>query len=42
LKVKRILAPTDRSELSQDGVRVALEMARSEGRKLLFISLKLT
>jgi hypothetical protein len=27
LKLKRILAPTDLSELYQDGVRVALEMA---------------
>ena len=34
-KAKKILAPTDLSELSQAGVRYALEMARAEGAELL-------
>ena len=34
-RLKRILAPTDFSELSQVGVRHALEMARAQGAKLI-------
>lgn len=34
-KVKKILAPTDFSELSAVGVRYALEMARSQGAELI-------
>jgi nucleotide-binding universal stress UspA family protein len=35
LRIKRILAPTDLSELSQDGVRAALEIARSEDAEVI-------
>ena len=34
-KIKRILAPTDLSELSQAGVRRALEMADSQGAEVI-------
>lgn len=34
-KIKKILAPTDLSELSLEGVRYALEMAKSEGGEVI-------
>lgn len=34
-KIKKILAPTDLSELSLGGVRYALEMAKSEGAEVI-------
>lgn len=34
-KIKKILAPTDISELSKAGVRRALEMAKSEGAEVI-------
>jgi nucleotide-binding universal stress UspA family protein len=35
MKVKKILAPTDLSEMSQAGLRHALELAKSEGAEVL-------
>jgi nucleotide-binding universal stress UspA family protein len=34
LTIKKILAPTDLSELSEDGVRMALEIAKSRGAEV--------
>ena len=33
-QIKRILAPTDLSELSQDGIRAALEIAKFQGAEI--------
>jgi nucleotide-binding universal stress UspA family protein len=35
MKVKKILAPTDLSELSRAGLRYALELGKSEGAEVL-------
>lgn len=35
MKVEKILAPTDLSDLSQAGIRYAMELARSEGAEVL-------